>query len=219
MSTDQPATTLQADTDPGEYAAASTPKPATGPELAREPMEEPIRPAPAVSGHAATLMARLALGLLIAVVLINIPFNAQGQALARSVPSSASLVIMDGLLVQESNSPDVYVYRGDAFHWITSLDAFQHYGYQWQNVHSVEPGFLKEYSKGGPIYVLAKCDASPHVYRLEGGTKRWIIDLATFTAQGYIWEDVEVVPCTELHNLPNGDSIPPGHGTPPPPLP
>lgn len=172
-----------------------------------------------VQSHAAPLMLRLAFGILLIVILINIPLNAQGIAIARSIPSSAALVIADGLVVKESNSTDVWVYRDNAFHWITSLDAFEYYGYRWQDVHVVEPGFLSEFPKGTPIYVLLKCDASPHIYRLEAGQKRWIVDIPTFLSEGYVWQDVKFVPCPYLRSLPSGDSIPPGRGTPPPPLP
>lgn len=169
--------------------------------------------------HAASLMARLALGLLIIIVLINIPLNAQGTAIARSIPSSAALVIADGLVVKESNSPDVWVYREGSFHWITTLDAFEYFGYRWQDVHVVEPGFLAQFTQGKPIYVLLKCEGSPHIYQLDQGRKRWIVDIPTFEAQGFVWGDVKFVPCPELHGLPDGDSIPPGRGSPPPPLP
>lgn len=174
---------------------------------------------PTGSSHAAPFMARLALGLCLVVVLINIPLNAQGIAIARSIPNSASLVITNGLVVKEENSPDVWVYRDGAFHWISSLDAFEHYGYRWEQVHIVEPGFLDAFDKGKPIYVLLKCDSSPHVYQLEAGQKRWIVDIPTFQAQGYVWQDVKFISCAELRRLPDGDSIPPGRGTPPPPLP
>ena len=222
-----------------QKAAAPTPQPfvaPTSPALAAEaplpPSPAPVEPAvvePAESAppppailapsHAASLMARLAIGILIAIVLVNIPINAQGTALARSIPSSASLVIANGLIVKEATSPDVYVYKDDAFHWITTLDAFEYFGYRWQNVHLVEDGFLKQFPKGAPIYVLLKCNASPHIYQLDAGHKRWIVDIATFTAEGYIWQDVKIVPCITLRNLADGDSIPPGRGTPPPPLP
>ena len=196
--------------------APTVPQVESIPEPEPEPMIEPL---PSVPSHAATLMLRLALGVLIAIVLINIPINANGVALARSIPSSASLIIANGLLVREDNSPDVYVYRDETFHWITSIEAFQHFGYQWENVHGVEPGFLNDFEKGKPLYVLLKCDTSPHIYRLENGTKRWIVDIPTFEAEGYVWSDVEFEPCRYLHDLPDGDSIPPGRGTPPPPLP
>ncbi len=170
-----------------------------------------------VASHAASLMLRLAVGVFLAVVLINIPYNLQGTALARSIPNSASLVIANGLLVKEASSTDVYVYRDDAFHWITSLDAFEHFGYRWQNVHIVEDGFLKQFVKGRPVYVLLKCDGSPHIYRLENGQKRWIVDIPTFIAEGHVWEDVRFLSCADLRALPDGNSIPSGRGAPPSP--
>lgn len=204
--------------EPPPVAPGPTADPEPRP-IVREPEQEPMPELASQNARAAALMTRLALGVLLVIVLINIPLNAQGIALARSIPSSASLVIANGLLVKEESSPDVYVYRNDKFHWVTSLDAFEHYGYRWQNVHIVEPGFLTAFDKGAPLYVLLKCEASPHIYRLENGLKRWIVDIPTFTTEGYVWNDVRFVPCSYLRNLPDGDSIPPGRGFPPPPLP
>lgn len=198
------------------------PAPVPPPVLAPAPKTEPpvvAPPAVFTTSHAASLMARLAIGVLLAVILINIPLNAQGTALARSIPSRASLVIANGLVVKEETSPDIYVYRDGSFRWITSMDAFQHFGYRWQDVRVVEPGFLNEFDKGKPIHVLLKCDSSPHIYRLENGTKRWIVDIPTFESEGHVWKDVRIVPCNYLRNLTDGDSIPPGRGAPPPPLP
>jgi len=199
-------------------AASAVPPPAPAEDAAEEE-EATAATMPTRSSYAARLMARLALGLFAVVVLINVPLNAEGTALARSVPSSASLVIRDGLLVQETQSPDVWVYRDGEFHWITSLEAFQQYGYRWENVHTVEYGFLDRFQKGAPLSVLLKCDTSPHVYALEAGQKRWIVDLATFQAEGYQWKDVRMVDCGYLRRLPAGETIPPGRGSPPPPLP
>jgi hypothetical protein len=168
--------------------------------------------------HSASLMTRLGIGIFVAVLLINIPFNAQGLALARSVPTSASLVIRNGLLVKAETSPQIWVYRDDAFHWITSLTAFERLGYRWQNVHIVEPEFLDQFPKGRPFHVLLKCSSS-QIYRLDEEGKHWIVDIPTFQAEGYDWRDVKTVPCLDLRSLPDGDSIPPGRGSPPPPVP
>ncbi|MSP14118.1 MAG: hypothetical protein EXR62_14330 [Chloroflexi bacterium] len=198
---------------PAEVVRSLSPEPAPQPEFV------PVVVASTGPSHAALLMARLALGLLIAIVLINIPLNSQGTALARSIPSSSALIIRNGLVVKEAASPEIYVYRDGAFHWITTLDAFDYFGYRWRDVQLVEPGFLDQFAQGKPIYVLLKCEGSPHIYRLEEGQKRWIVDIPTFEAEGYIWQDVKMVPCSKLHGLSDGDSIPPGRGLPPPPLP
>lgn len=196
-------------------AVGSTPAPERERERELDRADEDTASATAPPpSRAASLMARLALGIVVIVVLINIPLNTRGTALARSIPNPTSLVIGNGLLVKESTSPEIWVYREGAFHWITSLDAFAYLGYRWQDVHIVEPGFVGQYPKGRPLYVLLKCDASPNIYQLDNGRKRWIVDIPSFVAQGYVWQDVKMVPCSELSNLPNGDSIPPGRGSP-----
>ena len=60
-------------------------------------------------------------------------------------------------------------------------------------------------------------DASLKAMRLEGGEKRWIRDIATFEAEGHVWEDVRLVGCNYLRDLPDGETIPPGFGPPPQP--
>ena len=191
--------------------------------LAQPPDEEPIGeepellPAPVGPSHATKLMARMMVGLLIAVILINIPINRHGTTLATVLPDSAALVIKDGLVVKESSDEKIYVFQNDHFRWISSLDAFEHYGYTWGDVHIVEDGFLDRFEIGPPIHLLLKCPGSPHIYRLENGEKRWIRDIATFEAEGHVWEDVRFVSCNYLRTLPDGETIPPGCGPPPQP--
>ncbi len=182
-------------------------------------IEEDVTLPPMATGpsHAARLMGRLALGLLVAIVLINIPFNRHGTTLATALPDSAALVIVDGLVVKEQHDERIYVYQDGQFRWISSLDAFDHYGYTWGDVHIVEDGFLEPFEQGPPIHVLLKCSGSPHIYQLENGQKRWIRDIATFEAEGYVWDDVRFVSCVYLRDLPDGETIPPGSGPPPQP--
>jgi hypothetical protein len=169
--------------------------------------------------HSNALVLRLALIVGVIVVLINVPFNMQGMALARSIPSATSLVIRKGLLVKETDSPDIWVYGDAAFHHISSIDVFEFHGYRWRDVRVVQPGFLDQFAKGPPRYVLLNCVGSPHFYRLDANQKRWVVDLATFAAEGYQWQDLKTVSCDYLRNLPDGESIPPGHGLPPSPRP
>jgi len=174
-------------------------------------------PKPAVSPNTARLMGRLALGLLVAIVLINIPLNRHGTTLATAMPDSAALVIRDGLVLKEEDDEKIYVLQDDKLRWISSLDAFGHFGFTWGDVHIVEDGFLDRFEMGTPLHVLLKCHSSPHIYRLEGGAKRWIVDIKTFEAEGHVWEDVRFVGCGYLRDLPDGETIPPGHGPPPQP--
>jgi hypothetical protein len=181
-----------------------------------EPMLEPPS-APPIPSHTARLLGRMALGLLALVVVINIPINRHGTTLATAMPDRRALVIRDGLVVKEADDPEIYVYQNGQFRWISSLTAFERRGYTWEDVHIVEDGFLESYQIGSPIHVILKCYDSPHIYRLEGEEKRWIVDIEAFEAEGYVWEDVEFVPCSYLRNLPDGETIPPDRGPPPQP--
>jgi hypothetical protein len=212
--------------EPVEELAAPPPEaevelPEPEPEAEEPPLEdEPemeLPPMAAGPSHAARLMGRLALGLLVAIVLVNVPLNRHGTTLATAMPDSAALVVRDGLVVTEEDDEEIYVYQDGKLRWISSMDAFEHFGYTWGDVHVVGDGYLNRFEIGSPIHVLLKCRQSPHIYRLEGGEKRWIRDIRTFTAEGHIWEDVRFVTCDHLRDLPDGETIPPGSGPPPQP--
>jgi hypothetical protein len=162
------------------------------------------------------MLGRLLIVLAALVVIINIPFNRHGTNLARAAPDSAALVIRDGLLLKGSG-PEVYVLQDERLRWITTIDAFQWYGYRWEQVHQVEDEFLADFEAGLPIHLLLKCPASPHVYALEDGRKRWIKDIPTFEAQQYVWEEIRPMDCASLRNLPDGPPIPEDAGPPPQP--
>ncbi len=197
--------------DGPEEEDGSEPDVGVRPEETGDSMEDPV------PSHTARLLGRLAIGLLALVVLINIPINRHGTTLATAMPDNRALVIRDGLVVKEEDDPEIYVYENGEFRWMSSLDAFEFRGYTWEDVHVVEDGFLDDYAIGAPIHVLLKCEGSPHIYRVEGEEKRWIVDLEAFEAAGHVWDDVQFVPCAYLRNLPNGETIPPGHGPPPEP--
>lgn len=71
------------------------------------------------------------------------------------------------------------------------------------------------YEEPGPV--LMKCFNSPHIYLLDGGEKRWIADIETFNERGYVWGDVNFVPCEDLRSVPDGIPIPADAGSPPQP--
>jgi hypothetical protein len=68
-----------------------------------------------------------------------------------------------------------------------------------------------------PDPILLKCSASPHIYLLDDGQKRWIDTIETFTDRGYVWRDVHFVSCGALRSIPDGEPIPAGGGPPPQP--
>ncbi len=166
--------------------------------------------------HLDRMLGRLTLFLLALIVLINIPLNRFGTNLARAMPDEQALVIRDGLVLQGSGE-EIYVLENNQKRWISSLDAFNYYGYRWQQVNHVDDDFLDQFPSGPALSILYKCRESPHVYAIENGVKRWIKDIPTFEAQGYAWEDVQIISCTRLEQIPNGSPIPPDAGKPPDP--
>jgi hypothetical protein len=186
-----------------------------------ETAEEDLIPSPYIPEklptiHLDRMLGRLALFILAITVIMNIPFNRFGTNLARAMPDDQALVIRDGLVLKGSGE-EIYVLEDNHKRWISSLDAFEHYGYRWQQVNVVNDAFLDQFPNGPALSILKKCATSPHVYAIENGVKRWIKDIPTFEAQGYVWEDVQIVSCTELENTPTGSPIPPDAGKPPAP--
>ncbi len=162
------------------------------------------------------MIGRLAILVALLIVLVNIPVNSYGVSLARIMPEASSLIIRDGLVLKGSG-PEIYMLEDERLRWISSMDAFEHLGLTWEDVHVVEESFLKRFKEGRPIHVLLKCRDSPHIYRLENDQKRWIKDIDTFVAEGHEWEDVRFVSCQYLRDLPTGPSIPEDAGLAPEP--
>jgi hypothetical protein len=162
------------------------------------------------------MLLRLAVLVIALIVLVNIPVTRYGVSLARILPETSSLIIRDGLVLK-GIGPDIYVLEQDKLRWISSLDAFEHLGLTWEDVHIVSDAFLDKFEKGRPIHVLLKCRASPHIYRLENQEKRWVQDIDTFVAEGHVWDDVRFVSCDYLRDLPDGLPIPEDAGPPPQP--
>jgi hypothetical protein len=219
----------QAQEEPGLDRVAP-PSPAPQPTVeppAPEPTARPIRepppdeedrtpPSPLPSINLGRTLSRLMLGLVALLVVINVPINRYGTSLARIMPDTASLVIRDGLVLKGSGT-EIYVLQDNKLRWISSLEAFEFFGYRWEQVHVVDDSFLEKFEKGRPVHMLLKCEGSPHIYALENSQKRWIKDISTFDTEGYVWEDVKFVSCDYLRSLPDGPPIPEDAGPPPQP--
>ena len=197
----------------------SAPEPIAAAKPTGEPRageEDWAPPPPLPSINLGRTLGRLLLVLVVLVVVINVPITRYGTSLARIMPDTAALVIRDGLVLKGSGS-DIFVLEDNKLRWISSLDAFEFFGYRWDQVHVVDDSFLEKFEKGRPIHVLFKCEDSPHIYALENGQKRWIKDILTFEAEGYVWEDVKFVSCDYLRSLPDGLPIPEDAGPLPQP--
>ncbi len=199
-------------------ARSASPRPAPmPPSRESRPGDEGWEPPPRQpSINMGKMIGRLAILVVALLILINVPVTQYGVSLARIMPETSSLIIRDGLILKGSG-PEIYKLEDDKLRWISSLDAFEHLGLTWEDVHIVEDEFLAKFEKGRPIHVLLKCRSSPHIYRLENDQKRWIEDIDTFEAEGHKWEDVRFVSCQYLRDLPDGPPIPEDAGPPPQP--
>ncbi len=189
------------------------PRPRHEPQPGDEGWEPPPREPSIDMGK---MLFRLAILVIALIVLVNIPVTRYGVSLARILPETSSLIIRDGLVLKGSG-PEIYVLEKDMLRWISSMDAFDHLGLTWEDVHIVDDAFLDKFEKGRPIHVLLKCRTSPHIYRLENQEKRWIRDIDTFVEEGHVWDDVRFVSCDYLRDLPDGLPIPEDAGPPPQP--
>lgn len=200
---------------PTAYPARLTaaPLPQREPQPGDEGWEPPAR-LPSI--NMGKMLLRLAILVAVLIAVVNIPVNKYGTSLARILPESQALVIRDGLVLKGSGS-EIYILENDRLRWISSLDAFEHRGLTWEDVHVVEDKFLEKFQEGPALHVLLKCASSPHIYRLENDQKRWIKDIDTFTAEGHVWDDVRFVSCQYLRDLPTGPSIPEDAGVGPEP--
>lgn len=219
----RPAPLARPEPPPGEQQRPITAQRSRSPRVVTKPPPEPKpgekgwEPSPRQpSINMGKTIFRLTILVVVLLVLVNIPVTRYGVSLARILPETTSLIIRDGLVLKGS-SPEIYVLEDGKLRWISSMDAFEHLGLTWQDVHVVEDEFLDKFEKGAPIHVLLKCPTSPHIYRVENQEKRWIRDIDTFEAEGHVWEDVRMVTCEYLRSLPDGAPIPEDAGPPPQP--
>jgi hypothetical protein len=202
---------------PSARPAAVRPTPPPPPLRERQPGDEGWEPPPRQpSIQMGKMIGRLAILIVVLTVVVNIPVTRYGVSLARIMPETSSLIVRDGLVLKGSG-PEIYRLENNQLRWISSMDAFQHLGLTWEDVHVVDDAFLNQFDKGRPIHVLLKCATSPHIYRLENNQKRWIKDIDTFLAEGHQWEDVRFVSCDYLRSIPDGLPIPEDAGPPPQP--
>jgi len=208
--------------EPAPVAQSSGVRPAQQP-AAKPPAAEPrpgdpgwTPPARQPSIQLDRTLGRLIVLILALIVLMNIPVTRYGVSLARILPDATSIIIRDGLVLK-GEGDQIYVLEDNKLRWISSLEAFDRLGYRWSEVHQVDAAFLAQFEQGAPLHILLKCAESPHIYRIEEGKKRWIKDIATFEAEGHVWEDVRLTSCAYLRTLPDGVPIPADAGTPPQP--
>jgi hypothetical protein len=189
----------------------------TGHQIAGETLEAAaIRGLPASAlrseGHMGHSLGQILIVLVVLLVLVNIPTNFYGAGLAQIMPKATAIVIRNGMLLKGSG-PELYVLQDHVLRRINNPEAFDYYIHQ-HKVHLVEDNVLESFGRGRSIYRLVTCPNSSHIYALEQGQKRWVKDPPTRN-QAEPWDEVRVVSCDYLRQLPEGSPILGDVGPPP----
>ncbi|MEM2561637.1 MAG: C25 family cysteine peptidase [Candidatus Bathyarchaeia archaeon] len=120
----------------------------------------------------------------------------------------------DGLLLGDlSNGAIYYMYAGK-LHWITSPQAFESYGFNWEDVIWFEHEILSKYLIG---YILDGINILPGrligdlsngaIYYMYAGVKYWIATPQAFESYGFDWNQVIWFTGTNLKVYVNGRII------------
>ena len=112
-------------------------------------------------------LGQILVGLVVLLVLVNIPINHHGASLAQIIPKATAIVIYDGMVLKGSG-PEIYILDDHKLRWVSSPEAFDHY-FHYYEVHTVEDNLLEGFGKGNPIRRLVTCPNSPYTYAVENG--------------------------------------------------
>jgi hypothetical protein len=155
---------------------------------------ETLKPAalPQSDAQLGRSLGQILIVLVVLLVLVNIPINFYGAGLAQIIPKATAIVILRR---------------------ISNPEAFDYYLRQYE-VHVVEDNVLESFGQGRSIYRLVTCPNSPHIYVLEQGQKRWVKDPPTRN-KAKPWDEVRLVSCDYLRQLPEGPPILKDAGPPP----
>ncbi|HEU5315260.1 MAG TPA: PQQ-binding-like beta-propeller repeat protein, partial [Chloroflexota bacterium] len=125
---------------------------------------------------------------------------------ANRYPEGAPLpALAEGRLVGTSNGP-LYVLRSSKRVWIRSLEEFAAGGFSWDALATTEDIVTRSIPLTIESGMLVK-GGGDRVYLVEGNQRRWITSAEAFSARGYQWSQVHLVPESSLANLPEGASI------------
>lgn len=144
--------------------------------------------------------------LLVAVLLVNVPLSYRGAGLIHSVPEATAVVIRDGMILKGSG-PKIYILENHKLRQFSSSDTFNYFQSRYAlNVHPVDDDLLAQFGRSRSIRRLVKCNDLPYIYALENDQKRRT-DILPLSAQSSAWDNIGVVSCKYLRDMPNGPPV------------
>jgi len=107
-------------------------------------------------------------------------------------------------LVRASDDPKVYyLTEGGLKRHIPSVEAFNSYGNNWEDIIEITSTELNAY----PDSILIRLTDDPKVYKLENNQKRWIKTAKAFNRLGLNWNEIAPVNTIELNTYAEGGEI------------
>lgn len=112
-----------------------------------------------------------------------------------TVPAPCWVSWLDGCLVRESSSADVYLLEGGGRFLVTDLESVRTLGLDPASLQVAPDGFLSLRPSGPPDGVLLREAGDQRVWVVYGGARFWVPDPEMFGVMGFRWEDIrEIVP-------------------------
>lgn len=129
--------------------------------------------------------------------------EAPGDVKSFSINENSPVSFRDGLLIKSATSSAVYVIVDGQRRRISSSQVFAMLGYKWENIRAISTDYaLNKYSNGSVLGfrdgMLIRGQGRSETYVIEDGLKRHIKTGDIFNALGYKWENIVVVPASQL---------------------
>jgi len=107
------------------------------------------------------------------------------------------------LATTKGDSKVYYLTESGLKRWIPTLEIFNSYDDNWQDVVELSATDLEMYEDN----VLIKLESGINIYKLENGKKRWIQTQETFNRLKYDWNKIAPVNQVEFDYYPEGAII------------
>lgn len=132
-------------------------------------------------------------------------FNRQGLGWQniKEISEEELDIYSDDELIKTSDNSSVYIIFAGMKRHIPSVEVFESYGLDWNDISIISNNELNDY----PDTHLIRAAGDAKVYLLAGGKRHWIPTLAVFNKHGYKWDNVIIVNSIEKDDISEGDNV------------
>lgn len=106
-------------------------------------------------------------------------------------------------LIKPNSSPAVYLIIAGMKRHLPSVEIFESYGFDWNDISVVDLSEVNDYTD----VTLIKVPDDAKVYLLAGGKRHWIPSAAIFNSHGYKWDQIIIVNAAEKDATAEGEAL------------